>query len=216
MRLEAESRTTKTEKPQATNAEDVLEEVWDEATLMEKADAALNWKRWAIEHPDGGTLKIGEKEQEYSYEQVKRILLNADRMLSVDIPKRRQFLQAAMAEEAGLRQVAPEAFDNKSETWKGIVEVLAGLPELKRKPEGLKLAYALSLGLREIKSRGERGAVKKEPAKVQTKLAPKLPEPKGSPKPGPAAAKRSKQPSMTELLETGGDVDSLTKFFTAV
>jgi hypothetical protein len=218
-RLAAESQQPpKQQTAQATTSGGVLEEVWDESSLMDRADAALNWKRWAIENPDGGTIAVNGAQKEYSEEDVKKILMNADRMLAVEIPKRREFLQQAVSVESALRADYPEAFDQQSEEWKGIVEALGALPDLKRRPDGMVLALALSLGMKNLQTKRTEKAEKSNPpkkaeVKAPARLAPKPVGPVAVPKPGPSKP-RANAMSVTDLLERGGDVDALTKFFT--
>lgn len=198
-----------------------LGDVWSEEDLMHKADAALNWKRWAVEHPDGGTLKLGDgKEKEFSFEEVRQILINADRLLSVEIPKRREFLSKTGAIERGLRAEFPEMFDEKSPGWKGMMDALAALPELKSRPDGLGLALMMSLGLGEMQKLREakkskvdlkaKGAAESVPRKPQ--IAPRPVTPVGGPS-APAKKPDNKDKALAEVLASGGDADALEKYF---
>jgi hypothetical protein len=211
--------TQRTEAAPATSGS-ILEEVWDTDTLMAKTQSALAWKQWAIENPEGGLLKLGDSEKEYTEEDVKRILVNSDRLLNVDIPKRRDFLGKAAQYENGLRTEFPDFFKPDSETWKGIVGAFSEIPSLKARPDGIGLAIMMSLGLQEFaKLKGGKKAastVATKP-KAKTALAPRPVEPAAAASaPGPKSgrtAKRSK--SLDDIISQGGDVDALETFFTS-
>jgi hypothetical protein len=219
-------KTPKTDGPEpaARNA-GPLDEVWSEKDLLEKADSALNWKRWAIENPDGGTLKVGDSEKEFTAEEVQRIQMNADRLLSVQIPKRREFLSKAASVEGKLRQDFPEMFDEKSEGWQGMMEALATVPELKTRPDGLGVALMMSLGLKEMQRLRAGKTEKKQSVQTMTKagpasagaaakkLAPKPVEPAGGPT-GPVKKPDNKGASLEALIESGGDPEAMTRYFT--
>jgi hypothetical protein len=207
---------------QATTG-DTLADVWDGEALTARAQSALNWKQWALENPDGGTLTIDGKEREYSDTDVKRILVNADKLLTVDIPKRREFLFKASQYEGGLRTEFPEFFQTESEEWKGIVGAFQELPALKVRPDGTGLALMLSLGLKEMarlrEAKKSKGSAKAEakPAVKKTALAPKPVNPAAAVSaPGPKASRaNAKQSSIDDVVLQGGDVDALEKFFTS-
>ena len=197
-----------------------LDDVWQTEDLTGKAQSALAWKQWAIENPDGGTLKLGDQEREYSEEDVKRILINSDRLLNVEIPQRWQFLSKAAQYESGLRGEFPEFFQEDSEEWKGILGAFQELPVLKQRPDGTGLAMMLALGLKEFarlrESKKSKVTTKAKVPVNKPKLAPRPVEPAAAASaPGPKSGKIAKQPkSLDAILASGGDVDSLESFFT--
>jgi hypothetical protein len=218
---------TKVQSPaQSGAASNPMEDVWSETDLMAKADGALNWKRWAVENPDGGTMNLDGKDREFGPEEVRAILLNADRLLSVEIPRRREFLAKTGAIEQGLRSEFPEMFDEKSAGWKGMMDALATLPELKARPDGMGLAMMLSLGLGEMqrlraekgkpdttsKTAAAAGAVQSK-AKPKAQIAPTPVKPSGGPS-APAGKPDTKNAALAEVFASGGDAEALEKYFT--
>jgi hypothetical protein len=221
------SGQTKAQSPASSKTpSNPMEDVWSEADLMTKADGALNWKRWAVENPDGGIMNLDGKEREFGPEEAQAILLNADRLLSVEIPRRRQFLAKTGAIEQGLRSEFPEMFDEKSAGWQGMMDALATLPELKTRVDGMGLAMMLSLGLGEMqRQRAEKGkpdttsktaaaagAVQSK-AKPKAQIAPTPVKPSGGPS-APAGKPDTKNAALAEVFASGGDAEALEKYFT--
>jgi ElaB/YqjD/DUF883 family membrane-anchored ribosome-binding protein len=227
-KLTATDGGAKAPQPETPAGGGPLAEVWSESDLMEKAYGALNWKRWAVENPDGGTLKVGDEEREFSPDDVRQVLINADRLLAVEIPKRREFLQKTQAIESHLRNEFPQMFEEGSEGWKGMMDALATLPELKSRTDGMGLALMLSLGLKEMqrlrtekgsadavsgKSKAMAAAGAVDPGKKKLPVAPTPVNPVGGPA-SPAKKPDNKERAVSDLIATGGDLDALEKYFT--
>lgn len=219
LRAQLTEATTKANQAtvQATKS-GALENVWSENDLLTEAQKALAWKQWAIEHPEGGSVKVGDGEREYGAEEVERIKINADRILGVEIPKRKAFLQQAAQVESQLAAVFPSYFDPKAEDYKAAMGALHEMPELKSRPDGMAIAIALSIGLRQMTAQQqEKKKASSKPAAPATKpkLAPPPVEPGGGPRtvaPSKSdATKRSK--SVESVIAQAGDVDALTNFF---
>lgn len=220
--LAAGSKQEETQPRQATKEDGLLSSVWNEADLVTEANKALNWKQWALQNPDGGTVKVGDKEQEYDAEAVQRIIVNTDRILNVEIPKRRQFLQNASQIEGQLSGLFPEYFDPARDEHKAAIGAISEFPELKRRADGMAAAIALSIGLRTMaelrkqRSDSKTKPTEKKPAAPKVPVAPKPTELSGMPGTvaGSTKPKRSREQAVESVVARAGDIDALAEYFT--
>lgn len=96
-----------------------LSHVNSQAELMEAREKALQAKEFALMNPHGGTYtaagKDGQPEEiNLSDEQIRTLLVNANRMLDRDIPARAAYLNEAQGHFAEARRVYPHLFDPKN------------------------------------------------------------------------------------------------------
>jgi len=123
-------------------AADPLADVFDLAELVERVRGAEAVKRWCVEYPKGGTVKgkAGEVVK-IEPEQSRRMLCDAEEILSIHVPRRAQFLHALSEYDRQAREVYPAMFKAGSADAERFKSLLEALPEVKRFPD-----YALILG----------------------------------------------------------------------
>lgn len=205
--------------PTAQGPEEMLADTWSESDLLDRTQQAINWLSWAAENPEGGEIAANGKTREFSSEDVARIKSNAERLLHVGIPKRREFLQQAIRYENGLRQEFPEAFKEDGETWKGILGAFKEIPQLKARPDGTGLAMMLSLGLQRMQElrKSKTGTTKQAGKPAAPAVKKPAPAPKPIEAPAKPAARNSNAPQKAKAVEQivaqGGSLDALESYF---
>jgi len=123
-------------------AADPLADVFDPAELAERVRVAEAVKRWCVEYPKGGTVK-GKAGEAVTIEpeESRRMLCQAEEMLSLHAPLRAQFLQDFAEADRQAREIYPAMFKAGSAESERVQSLLETWPELKRFPD-----YALILG----------------------------------------------------------------------
>ena len=123
-------------------AADPLADVFDLAELVDRVRGAEAVKRWCAEYPKGGTVngKAGEIVK-IEPEQSRRMLCEAEEILSIHAPRRSQFLHALSEYDRQAREVYPAMFKAGSAEAERFQSLLEALPEVMRFPD-----YALILG----------------------------------------------------------------------
>lgn len=93
--LQSELTEAKANPPAPIEAtpESPLAGVTDTAALDKRLAEFRNLRKWALTHPEGGTVKVGDKDVEISRERVAEILVETEEMLQEHGPKRRQWIE---------------------------------------------------------------------------------------------------------------------------
>jgi len=209
---------------------DPLADVLDETMLTEKVQKARAIKRWALEHPEGSTVKNAQNEDvEVTAEQVRQHLIAADELLTEHAPRKAAYLRDLAVHETVARETYPELFEPKSAMFKEAVETLKVMPELMRFPD-----WKLSVGdfitarrarLEKAKAGSEKGktpqegasgggkptpTVSKPAARSTAPVAPRVTEPTPVRRP---VAKPQSADKVRRAVESGGDEDALMAAF---
>ena len=110
--------------------------------LAERVKAAEAVKRWCVEYPKGGTVKGNAAEVvTVEAEQSRRMLCEAEEILSVFAPRRARFLSEFAEYDRQAREIYPAMFTAGSADAERFQSLLEAFPEVKRFPD-----YALILG----------------------------------------------------------------------
>lgn len=209
---------------------DPLADVLDDAALTQKVQNARAIKRWALEHPEGGTVKNAQGEDvEVSAEQVRQHLIAADELLTEHAPRKAAYLRDLASHETVARETYPDLFDPKSAMFREAVETLRAMPELMRFPD-----WKLSVGdfitarrarLEKAKADSGKGKTPQEgasgggktpvplskaAARSTTPVAPRVTEPTPVKRP---ATKPQAADKVRRAVESGGDVEALEAAF---
>lgn len=218
--LKVELETAKTEaaalreaKPEiisAPSAANPLSDVSDPAELATRVNNAVAVKRWCIENPDGGTVKKADgSEIEIDSAQARRMLADAEEVITVHAPRRERFLAESETHGKVAREVYADMFKKGSETEKAYQNLLRAWPEVTRFPD-----YQLVLGdyLTGFNARtAKKPDAEKKPAVESKKPAIAPPVPKVSaPKPKTSGDRGSK---VGHVIEAGGTVEALEEYF---
>jgi hypothetical protein len=202
---ETESVGVQREVVTASSKADPLSEVQDVRGLRDEVEKAMAVKRWCIENPDGGTVQAGEKEIDIEAAQARKMLADAEEMITLHVPRRQQFLTEKVENERVARAEYPEMFKSGSDMEKAYHNLLKAWPDVMRFPD-----YQLVIG-DYMRGNAERMAKKAEATKTPTKakqpLAPPVPK---------VAAPKPKQKSGTTLsrvAEAGGSEAALAEYF---
>jgi hypothetical protein len=220
-------------RPVAT-PNDPLADVTDNATLNARVQQSLAVKDWAKDHLDGGTMPDGKGgEVEFTAEQVRQMLANADAVLMVHVPKRANYLKTAGAFEEQALVRYPEFKKPDSIESKLADAIYREMPELKRFPNhkmvvghivaGLKAERAAADAEAKAKGKGKEGkGTKPAPKTVTSAFKPKTDEPiaPGAPIRSAAAPRkttdntqRAKEAKLKHVVEANGSVDALAAAF---
>jgi len=101
--------------PQVVSADTPLGDVQNHGDLSKVKEQALQAKEWALMNPNGGafeTTKDGKTEtKEFSADEVREVLVKANRLLDRDIPGRKEYLDAAAGHFQVARTVYPNLFN---------------------------------------------------------------------------------------------------------
>jgi hypothetical protein len=219
--LEAELEKLKLREPEvvvAPSASNRLSDVTDEVALDQRLQRAVALKRWAIENPQGGSIKRPDGEEVViSEEQVRGMLADAEEEIAIDIPKRAQWLRDARAQEVVAREVYPTLFADGSEDAVRARSILKAWPELTRFPD-----YKMVIGdyLAGVRAREERAAAaSKDKAKAPAvkKLAPPVPKVAAPPAKQGRQQQESQRGSskgvtVDRVIQAGGSRDAIFEY----
>jgi hypothetical protein len=124
--LEAELTVAKATPPAPAlpTADNPLADVATEADLDKRLAEVRNLRRWALTHPNGGTVKDGDKDVEITAEKAAEIVADTEELLDQHGPKRREFIRQNQAFEQQALQDYPWL---KSRSSQGTVAVEAML-----------------------------------------------------------------------------------------
>lgn len=213
------------EGKKAETSSEPLANVTSEADLQGEIQNALWWQEWAALNPDGGEVELGGKTVALDATQARLAGVRANRLLTVDAPRRRAYLiQQSQITEA-VRADYPELLDATSEAHAETRELLKAWPELRRFPDHLQVLgdYRAGKAARlaraaEAAKAGEQGrqpgAATTEPGKKPA-VENKKPIPKAPPVPGTStkpmvpAQEQQQRAAREKALRSGGDIDSL-------
>jgi chromosome segregation ATPase len=193
----------------APNAENPLADVADAETLNARVANARAVKRWCIENPEGGTVKNAEGvEVEIEPAAARRMLADAEEVLTIHGPKRERFLVEQREHDRVARETYPEMFKKGSEAEKAYGSLIEAWPEVLRFPD-----HKVVLGdyIAGFNARMVAGKTKPEAAEKPVKRGIALPVPKvTAPKPKVGGGKEN---SASRVIEQGGTLDALTNHF---
>ncbi|MEI6035704.1 MAG: hypothetical protein WCS65_15675 [Verrucomicrobiae bacterium] len=204
---EAGGRPSVVAAPSAANP---LSDVSDPGELASRVNNAVVVKRWCIENPDGGTVKDKDGgEVEFESAQVRKMLADAEEIITVHAPRRERFLVENEQHGKVAREVYPDMFKRGTEMEKAFQNLVKAWPEVTRFPD-----YHLVLGdyLAGFNARGgKKAAAAEKPAMVTKKPAIAPPVPKVSaPKPRTNGDRGSK---LGHVIERGGSLEALEEYF---
>jgi hypothetical protein len=196
--------------PVAATAEQPLAGIDDEAALDQRLAQARAIRRWAQRHPQGGVIPGNDgKEIEITEERAAAMLDEADELIEVHAPKRRDFLAARATARQAEVQHYPWLKDPKSPATVMIEGALKKHPILRELFPDARLLLADMLVGAQVRSQRATAAAKPAAAPAKT-TPPKAPaSPAGGTRPPKVAAgpKRTAQ-SLSRLEEAGEDPDN--------
>lgn len=217
--LEAELDALKSREPEvvvAPTAGNPLADITDEGALEQRLQRAVALKRWAIENPQGGSIRKPDGEEvAISEEQVRGMLADAEEEIAIHIPKRAQWLRDARAQEQVAREVYPSLFAEGSEDAVRARSILKAWPELTRFPDYKMVIGDYLAGVRAREERAANAAKEKAKAPAVRKLAPPVPKVAAPP------VKQGKQQQQTgsskgvtvdRVIQAGGSRDAIFEY----
>lgn len=207
-----EELTNVPETATVTTSIDPLADVADEAGLGTKARQAMQVKRWCIENPEGGTVKDKDgNDIEIEPVQVRKMLADAEEMMALNIPVRRQYLAEKASHDAEAKTTYPELFQSGSEMAKQAGSLLKAWPDLKRFPD-----YRMVLGdyISGHKARTAKKDETQETKAAAAKAGPAKPKPTVAPPvPRMGVAKPKTKDPVAQVVNSGGTQEALTDYF---
>lgn len=218
--LTAEVERLRTAQPAPTVAattETPLAGVDDETELEKRLDQARLERRWALRHPQGGTVPDGNGgEIDITEEQAAAMLANSEDLIEKHAPKRREFLKARAQGEQTAKAIYPWLADAKNEHTLAVDSVLRRYPVLREIfPDArLNLAHMLvglqftqhQLAKAKQSTTAKSGTGKPVAAHNSAPKAPASPA-GGTRAPVVKAGQRTRQTAIKRFAETGEDSD---------
>lgn len=172
---------------------------------------------WAIANSEGG--QFGEKD--YTAETVAQIKANAERTLSLDLPRRREFLAARTENTAKLVEQFPSILEPGSALGNAALAEQQRYPDLMYRPDAYEVLLAISLGRQVLEKKAILTAFtppaqpgSKKPAATPMAPPPATVDPQ-QPVRQPDSDPRTRAAADAEkrLLESEGTRDDLKNFF---
>lgn len=122
--------------PQVVSADIPLGDVQNHGDLFKVKEQALEAKEWALMNPNGGSYELtrdGKTEtKEFSADEVRDVLVKANRLLDRDIPARKDYLDAAGVHFQAARTAYPTLFDQNHPDSKLANQFLNAAPWVKK------------------------------------------------------------------------------------
>jgi hypothetical protein len=206
LQAELEAARATPPAPAAPTAENPLADVETEAALDARLTQARNLRRWAMTHPNGGTIKDGANDVEITAEKSAELLADATDLLEEHGPKRREYLRQSQALEAAAVQDYPW-LKNKTSAGTQAVEAMMrhyGGTRLRDIP-GIRGSLAdLFMGQVIRGQSKQQAAAKAAPGGAKPPQAPATPAGHRSP-PKVAASTKQAASAVKTLTATGAD-----------
>lgn len=197
--------------PATPTAENPLADVTTEAELEKRLATVRNLRRWALTHPNGGTVKDGDKDVEVTAEKAAEIVADTEELLQEHGPKRREFIRQNQAYEQQAVQDYPWL---KSKSSQGTIAVEAMLRQYGdvrlRDIPGIKGSLADLFVGQIIRAQSKQKAA--TPAAAAAKASAKAPATPAGHRPPPKVSGATKQAAgaSKELKATGADPGNAT------
>jgi hypothetical protein len=208
----------------------------DEVDTLDDLQAAIaraeTARAWAIENWDGGEIDDGNGGvKPVDAATVRKFFMAQDDLLRKDAPAREQFLRNAEAYLEEAAKAYPYLKNNTTAEYQTVQNVLAFLPELKKRLPDARLFAADWLAgraARLAKAKPSAGAGTAKPGTAKPKIspsvttpAPALAERKPASQPNPGAARKPapsprQEAAVAAVLKTGGTVEDIATFLKTV
>lgn len=157
-----------------------LADIETDTDLLKKFNYIQEAKSWCIQHLDGGQVEDGKGGQQFvDGATVKKILANAEMMLSKHIPERKEFIAAKKTFDTEARREYPAIFKEGSEPNRVYNQWCTIFPECRRYPD-IALIVGDALVGQKIRLDRAKNRNGKLPTSTQTPLA--TPAPAASPR----------------------------------
>lgn len=198
----------KAEVVAAPSADNPLSDVSSPAELTARVNNAVAVKRWCIENPDGGTVKNKDGEEvEIEPAQARKMLADAEEVITVHAPRRERFLQESEGHTKAARDAYPEMFKKGTEMEKAFQSLVRAWPEVTRFPDSLLVLGDYITGFKARTAMkpdaGKPAVEKKKPA-----IAPPVPKVSAA-----KTTSATKGPKLEHVLAAGATEDALTNYF---
>lgn len=185
-----------------TSAEDIRREELNAEAVMD----------WCEDNPDGAVVTDGDKEREYTTEDVRDIRKRARKALSRQLPDQKQWLNSYHAVEDYAKDSFPWWEDKTTSEYQAAVQVTKVFPEVMRFSD-----YKVNIGdmIEGRKLRLDREA---QTAKGKKKTAPpRAPEQPMAPvaEPAPVNQKTARSASARKAFSDSGNIDDLARIMVA-
>jgi colicin import membrane protein len=201
-KADAEAKLNEAARPVLAPAPDSpLADVGTEQELEQRIASAHQVRRWALQNSDGATIKAADGSEKFlDATEVKQYLIQADDLLTIHAPAKREWLKEFTQAHAPVEQHFPQLFKAGSPENKSYTDYLKKRPNFAREPDR-DYVYAMALlgeqkwrEMQEAATAKEKAVKKASSVKSETQKAPTPAKPVSSPKTvtkgGSDAAKR--------------------------
>lgn len=189
-KAEVEAKLNESARPVLAPAPDSpLADVGTEEELEARIQSAHQVRRWALQNSDGATIKAADGTEKFiEASEVRQYLINADDLLTIHAPARREWLKEYSAAHSPVEQNFPDLFKAGTPANKGYTDYLKKRPNFAREPDR-DYVYAMALlgemkwrEMQEATAAKEKAVKKVSSAKSESQKAPTPAKPVSAPK----------------------------------
>jgi hypothetical protein len=208
-KAETEAKLNEAAKPVLSPTPDSpLADVNSPDELEQRVQSAHSVRRWALQNSDGATVKNADGTERFvDATEVKQYLIQADDLLTIHVPAKREWLKEYNASHEPVAQVFPQLFQAGTTENKSYLDYLKKRPSFAREPDR-DYVYAMALlgeqkwrEMQEVEAAKEKAAKKASSVKSEASKTPTPAKPVSSSKTvtkgGGNAAKRVMQGGAT-------------------
>jgi hypothetical protein len=189
-KADAEAKLNEAARPVLAPAPDSpLADVGTPEELDQRIASAHSVRRWALQNSDGATIKAADGSEKFiDATEVKQYLIQADDLLTIHAPAKKEWLKEFSAAHAPVEQHFPTLFKAGTPENKNYTEYLKKRPNFAREPDR-DYVYAMALlgekkwaEMQEAVAAKEKATKKVSSAKSEPQKAPTPVKPVSSPK----------------------------------
>lgn len=189
-KAEAEAKLNEASRPVLSPTPDnPLADISSEAELEQRIQSAHAVRRWALQNSDGATVKAADGTEKFvDAAEVKQYLIQADDLLTIHAPARREWLKEYSAMHEPVKEVFPQLFQAGTPENKSYLDYLKKRPSFAREPDRDYVFAMALLGeqkwkeMQEVEAAKEKAAKKASSVKSEAQKAPTPAKPVSSPK----------------------------------
>jgi hypothetical protein len=184
-KAEAEAKLNEAARPVLAPAPDSpLADINSDTELEQRIASAHAVRRWALQNSDGATVKAADGTEKFvDATEVKQYLIQADDLLTIHAPARREWLKEYSATHEPVKEIFPQLFKAGTAENKGYLDYLKKRPNFAREPDR-DYVYSMALlgelkwkEMQEVEAAKSKAAkkvssVKSEPQKAITPAKP--------------------------------------------
>jgi colicin import membrane protein len=217
-KAETEAKLNEAARPVLAPAPDSpLADVGTEAELEQRIASAHSVRRWALTNSDGATIKAADGSEKFiDASEVKQYLIQADDLLTIHAPAKREWLKEFSAAHAPVEQHFPQLFKAGTPENKSYTEYLKKRPNFAREPDRDYVYSMALLGEQKWREMQEANAAKEKAVKKASSVkseTPKAPTP-AKPVSTPKSVTKGSSNAAKRVIEGRGSMEDIEALVT--